>query len=297
MKKLAFALLLLLAAACGSNPQLAGSGTRINRTPLDATAQAAWKQAVADGDAAWANRGDEAQLRAAIAAWEKAVAVKSDDSDTLQKLARANYLLADGFLFFDPAKHDEFLATHQKGIQWADQGLRALSKDFEKSLASGVRIEDAIGVLDRSAVPLMYWYDVNLGKWAKAQDMPTVLKHKDRIFKIMTRVYELDPDYFYGAPDRYFGGYYAVAPNFAGGDPQKAREYFDASLKKAPNYLATHTLIAEVLAPKIQDKALYERELKFVLETDANIIPEMKPEAEIEKKKAQKLLQEEEDKF
>src|SRR3989442_11306741 len=101
MKKLAITLLLTLAAAaCGSNPQLAGSGGKINRTPLDAAAQATWKQAVADGDAAWANRGDEAQLRAAIAAWEKAVAVKADDAGTPQKLARADYPPAGGFLFF-----------------------------------------------------------------------------------------------------------------------------------------------------------------------------------------------------
>jgi hypothetical protein len=291
MKKL---LLLILLTACGGNPH---TGTTVKRGALDANAEAQWKQAVADGDAAWAKRGDEAQLRAAIDAYAKAIAVKSDDADTCQKLARAYYFLADGTLSMDPAKHDEYLATHEKGIAVAEQGLRALSPQLEKSMNTGVQLQDAIGVLDRSAVPLLYWYDVNLGKWAKAQDMTQVLKFKDRIFKIMTRVYDLDPDYFYGAPDRYFGGYYAVAPNFAGGDPQKSREYFDTSLKKAPNYLATHELVAELLAPKLQDKALFEREIKFVLDTPANVIPELEPEAQAEKKKAQKLLTQEEDLF
>ena len=48
-------------------------------------------------------------------------------------------------------------------------------------------------------------------------------------------------------------------------------------------------LVAELLAPKLQDRALFDRSLKFVLETPANVIPEMEPEAIIEKKKAERL--------
>ena len=43
---------------------------------------------------------------------------------------------------------------------------------------------------------------------------------------------------------------------------------------------------AEVLAPKLEDRALFDRELKFVLETPAEVIPELVPEQTIEKKKA-----------
>jgi hypothetical protein len=282
---LAFTLAL---ASCGASPSL--SGGKINRTPLDAATLEQHKKLVAEGDAAWAERLDEAKLRAAITSWEQAVKVKDDDADTCQKLARAYYLLADGFLSFDEAKKAEYLATHLKGIDWAEHGLRAISTAYESRRAQGMKTEQAVMKLDRNAVPLMYWYDVNLGKWAKAQDTATVLQHKDRIFNIMSRVYELDPDYFYAAPDRYFGGYYAVAPTFAGGDPMKAKSYFEASLKKQPNYLATHVLIAELLAPKLQDRALAEYHLKVVLETPSDVIPDVKPEAEIEKKKAQKLL-------
>lgn len=285
----------VLLAGCGTNPDLIGQ--KINRTPLDPAAQEQHKQEVAAGDAAWAGRVEEAKLREAIEHWEKAVAIKNNDHETYAKLSRAYYFLADGFLFFDEAKRAEFLATHEKGQAVAEQGLRALSADFEKRRNAGTKIEDAVMKLGREAVPLMYWFDVNLGKWAKAQDISTTLKHKDRIFKIMSRVYELDPDYFYGAPDRYFGSYYAVAPSFAGGDLEKSNTYFQQSLKKAPNYLATHVLIAEVYAPKVSDRELYERELKFVLDTPANIIPELEPEHVIEKKKAEKLLAEIDDKF
>jgi tetratricopeptide (TPR) repeat protein len=288
-----------LLLSCGPGPAMIGK--KVSRTPLDAAAAEKHKALVAAGDAAWLERGNEAKLREALASWDAAVKLKEDDAETYQKLARGAYLLADGYLFFDsdksPEKMQEFLETHEMGQAYAEQGLRALSPDYEKRLAQGIPLEDAINALDRSAVPLMYWYDVNLGKWAKAQGIEETLRQKDKIFKIMSRVYDLDPDYFYGAPDRYFGSYYAVAPTFAGGDVNKSREYFDKSLKKSPNYLATHVLIAELLAPKLDDKALFERELKLVMDTPADVIPEVAPEAAIEKKKAERLMAKEDDLF
>jgi hypothetical protein len=61
--------------------------------------------------------------------------------------------------------------------------------------------------------------------------------------------------------------------------------------------LATHVLIADLYATKRQDRALFERELKFVLDTPSTSIPELVPEHDIEKKKAQKLLGEINDRF
>jgi tetratricopeptide (TPR) repeat protein len=291
LNRLALVITLAL-AACSSNPQLIGQ--KVQRGNLDAASVEKHKSLVAEGDAAWAARADRAKLDEAIARWEEAVKLKSDDWESYAKLSRAAYLVADGYLFFDMDKGDKekeaFLAMHEKGIAYAEQGLRALSPEYEKKVESGVATQDAIMVLDRTAVPLMYWYDVNLGKWAKTKGTDEQLKHKDRIFGIMSRVYELDPAYFFGAPDRYFGSYYAVAPSFAGGDVNKSKEYFDKSLKLAPNYLATHVLVAELLAPKLQDRDLFDRSLKLVLDTPANVLPEVEAEAIIEKKKAERLL-------
>jgi tetratricopeptide (TPR) repeat protein len=285
-----------VAAACGANPK--GLGQKINRTPLSAEQAAAAKAAVDAGNAAWDQRADEAKLREAIAKWEEAIRLNPADWETYVKLARANYFLADGYLFFDESKHVEFLATYEKGLNIAEMGMAALSTDFERRRHAGTKIEDAAMVLGPEAVPLMYWFATNLGKWAKAQNsMPTLLKHKDRIFKIMSRVYELGPDFFYGAPDRYFGAYYAVAPAFAGGDLQKSREYFDKAIKREPKYLATYVLIAENYAPKMQDRTLYETQLKYVLEAPEDILPDLVPEAKAEKRKAEKLMKEIDEKF
>ena len=295
MRKLLLAAL-LTAAATGC-PAPRQQGQTITHSNLDVASAEQQKKLVAEGDALWAERLDEQKLRGAIAKWEAAVAMKGDDYETYQKLARGNYLLADGFLSFDPAKVDEFLATHEKGMQLAEKGLLAISPDFEKQRRLGAKMENAVEVLNKDAVPLLYWYATNLGKWAKFKGIEATLAHKDTIFKTVTRVEQLDPEYFYGGADRYFGGYYAVAPSFAGGDVAKSAQYFEAAVKRAPNYLATHVLIAELLAPKKQDRDLYTRELKLVIDTPVDVIPELVPEHTIEKKKAEKLLKEIEDKF
>jgi hypothetical protein len=135
----------------------------------------------------------------------------------------------------------------------------------------------------------MYWYSTNLGKWGNAQDITVVLRYKDRIFNVMSRVLELGPDYFHGAADRYFGAYYSVAPTFAGGDLDKSWAHFQESLKLAPNYLATYNLIAEFYAPKKQDGALFDQMITFVRNAPIDAIPGLEAEAAVEKRKAELL--------
>jgi tetratricopeptide (TPR) repeat protein len=288
------ALALVVAAACGASPQ--GLAGRINRVPLSGAQVEQHRQLVAEGDAAWEQRGDRAKLEEAIAKWDAATKIKDDDHDTYTKLATAAYQLADGWLAFTD-DNALYLFTHQRGVAYAERGMAAISTDFEKRRMAGTTAEDAVKVLGRNGVPLMYWYATNVGKWAKAKGFSTVLKNKERIFKIVSRVYELDRDYFYGAPDRYFGAFYAIAPAFAGGDLEKSYQHFQESLKREPKYLATYVLIAELYAPKVQDPAVFDEHLKFVMDAPLDIMPGLEPETAIEKKKATRLLEKRDELF
>lgn len=272
--------------SCGAKP--AGLDKGITRGPLADTTKSQHETLVAEGDAAWAKRNDRAQLELAIQKWDEAVTVKDDDYQTYGKLARACYLLADGWLAFDEGKPG-YLETHERGFAYAERGLAALSPDFEKRIKAGTNIEEAVKVIGRNGVEHMYWYASNLGKWGNAKGFTTVLKYKDRIFGIVSRVHEVGPDFFYGASDRYFGAFYSIAPPFAGGDVQKSYEHFEASKTKAPYYLGTYNLIAEFYAPKAQNSQAFDEAIAFVLAAPLDAIPGLEPEAEIEKKKAAML--------
>lgn len=304
----ALAVLAALVIGCGASAK--GLESKVERKQVTADQAATHQQLVAAGDAAWELRLDRAQLELAIQKWDEAIKTKDDDWETYAKLARATYLLADGWLFFEkdqPNGQAAYLAMHERGYTYAERGMAAQSPDYEKRRMAGTKIDDAVKVIGRNGVSLVYWYATNLGKWAKEKGFTTVLENKDRIFKLVSRVYEVGPDYFYGAADRYFGAFYAVAPKFAGGDVMKSYEHFQASLKAAPSYLGTYVLIAELYAPledsaagKAPDENAFNANLQIVI--NAQPCPEggtsMQPcimkgleaESAIEKKKAEDLL-------
>jgi hypothetical protein len=277
----------VVASGCGA--KAAGLGGGIKRG--GASDQGAYSAAVQAGDAAFAAREDRAQLELSIAKYEEAVKLKDDDYVTYGKLARANYLLADGWLFFEKdTKNDLYLATFEKGYTYAQRGMAAISPELEQRLAAGVDLKDAVSLLGKDAIDLLYWYSTNLGKWGNAQDITVVLTYKDRIYTIMEMVYRLDPNFFYGAADRYFGAYYSIAPSFAGGDLDRSWTHFQATMKIAPNYVSTWNLIAEFYAPKKKDGALFDEMVAKVLAAPDDIIPELTAETKVEKRKAEALI-------
>jgi hypothetical protein len=294
---------ILFAGACGASPQNLSNKT--NRQALSGEQAQQHGQLVAEADALWSQRGDRAKLQGALAKWEQAIGLKDDDWNTYAKLARGYYFYADAFLAFDAMSggypydpdgvkdqkaNDEFLNTHLRGIEHAEKGLAAVSEPFEKRVLSGIRAEDAVVVIDRTGIELVYWYASNLGKWAKAKGFSTVLKHKDRIFKMVSHVYKTAPDYFHGAADRYFGAFYAVAPAFAGGDLDKSKSHFEATMAAAPKYLGSYVLAAELYTTKAQAPESFDQFLQVVMTTPADALPEVAPENEVEKRKAQALL-------
>lgn len=306
---LAVSIAALAAVGCGASAK--GLDRKVERTEVTADKASEHAALVAAAKAAWDQRADRAQLELAISKWEAAVAIKDTDWESYSWLARATYLLADGYLFFeqaDAAGQAAYLAAHERGYAFAERGMAAVSTDFEKRRMAGTKIEDAVKVIGRNGVPLVYWYATNLGKWAKAKGFTTVLENKDKIFKLVSRVYEVGPDYFYGAADRYFGAFYAIAPKFAGGDVMKSFEHFQASLKAAPNYLGTYILIAELYTPledsaagKGADPAAFDTNLNLVINAQPCpaggapsmapcILPELAAEAAIEQRKAKDLM-------
>ncbi len=250
------------------------------------------------GDEAWAKRDDRAQLEAAIAAWEKATTTNPADCETGTKLARAYYLLADGHLSFEgEAGKDKYLQTHEKGMTAGERALVACSAAFKAKMEAGSKMEQALDTIDAKSAPALYWYTTNLGKWANAQGLSTVLKYKAKIKSQVERIMAVEEHFFYSAAHRYLGVIYAKAPAIAGGDMKQAKVHFEASLANAPNYLATTVLWCEFYAVKSEDKAGFKAKLEWVLKQPDDVIPEITAENKVEKKKAQKLLAMIEEKF
>lgn len=251
--------------------------------------------ATSEGDAAWEARGDKNKLIEAITKWEAAFE-KAPTGELAARLSRAHYLLGDGFyaLENDAEARD---AEYQKGLDWATRSLKLSAPEFAKAMTEGKKHAEAITLAPKDAVPAMYWYATNLGKWAASKGFATRLRYKDDIKATMDHVKALDELYFFAGPWRYFGSFEAVTAGLAGGSLEKSEQNYKKAVELAPNYLGAKVLWAEFLCTKKQDKATYKKLLEEVIAADAKVDPSIAPENTIEQQKAKKLLAEIDDKF
>ncbi len=246
--------------------------------------------AEAAADKAWAGRKDVAKLQTAIAKWREAVAIAPKKTANYVKLAKALYFLADGYLRFDEDKEDDMLKAFEDAIVTAANALALQNGDFIFSVCSREPVKTSAKLLRKGDIPAVYWYATALGKYGLAKSIVIVLDNKDKIYAIMRRVRKMAPEYNHGAADRYLGAFHTKIP-FPKGDLVKSRKYFERSLKRSPNYLSTHVLMAQMLAPKLKDRALFKEHVDFVMKAPLNIIPGMEAEHAIEKRKAATLLE------
>lgn len=241
---------------------------------------------------AFAGRGDRASLLKAIEIYENLASAERHEVQWFVQLARSYYLLAD----IHTEVPEEKYKLWETGARWGERGL-ATQPDFRRRVASeNVDFEEALSSVTAREAPAAYWTASCLGKWARGAGIGTMLKYRGRIKKMIETVEKLTPDYFYGAVERYWGAYYAVAPGFAGGSLEKSQAYFTKAFEaekargKDKMVLSTHVLYADTYAVKKGDRAIFESTLKKVLAADPRAIPEIEPEQRAEQVKAQSLL-------
>jgi tetratricopeptide (TPR) repeat protein len=251
--------------------------------------------ALTEGDAAWEARADKAKCIEAFTKWEAAFE-KAPTAELAAKISRAHYLYGDGYLALEGNTEGRD-AEYQKGLDWATRSLSMAAPEFAKAMTEGKKHAEAIALAPKEAVPGMYWYATNLGKWAAGKGFATRLRYKDDIKATMDLVKKYDEMYFYAAPWRYFGSFEAVTAGLAGGSLEKSEANYKKAVELAPNYLGAKVLWAEFLCTKKQDKETFKKLLEEVIAADAKIDPAIAPENMIEQAKAKKLLAEIDEKF
>ena len=297
--QLAFLTVYLSAATCGAT---AASGARtaplqVTPTPSPAppdpepsvVASASSALAISQGLQNWAKREERGALDDAIGAFEKAVVQTPNDPNANMFLSRAYYFLADGPLRFS-GDVTAMTATFEKGVVAGERSLLAQSGDFAKHVLAGDRVEDRLDEIPATGQAALYWYCVNLQKFAIAKGLTIQVLYKERLTALMQRLVAMDANFLYGAPHRELGAFLAKVPMFAGGDMKKAKDHFDQALAVNPNYFGTKVLYADLYATRVEDRDLFVRLLTEVQNADPGILPDVIPEQRVEQEKAKRLL-------
>ncbi len=242
-------------------------------------------------EAAWGKRADRDELRTALSEWELARGKSPTDLALLSQLTRGYFFLGE-HLYNDGAVEDASAAL-EKAVQAGEHGLMASSHTFAAEVKAGGKVADFLHHIPPTGQGLLYWYGVSLGRFASLSGLRTMLFYQTRLFAVMTRVLEIDENYFHGAPHRYFGAYFAQAPAFAGGDLSKARNHFDRALQIEPDFFGTKVAYAEYFATKSNDPALFKRLLNEVISGDPTVLPGVEPEQVLSQRRARALLKDE----
>ena len=192
--------------------------------------------------------------------------------------AKIFYLRAENYALRILRKDQAFSDAEQKGLQELTQVVKSFSTD---------------------KVPALFWagfagagyINLDLGN-------PMTLMNLPKIQLFMDRVEALNASYYYGAVYLYQGSVLGMKPVMMGGNPDKAREYFEKNLElNNKNFLLAYIYMAKYYAAKILDEELFDQYLKRVQDTSLDVLPEMALINQIAKQKAQVLLKSKEDIF
>ena len=193
------------------------------------------------------------------------------------------------FLFLEDEEPDRAREFYRRALGYALR-LAALNPAFaELSKASPEQLKAATA----KDVPGLYWAAYAWAGWANlAKGDAEALSGMPTAARVMERVRELAPDYQFRGPDLFLGVYYAALPRLAGGDPDKAKSYFDHAVAGGSgNFLMAKLLYAKYYAVAALDEALFRRLNEEVLAARADALPAARLANETAKLKAKRLLE------
>lgn len=129
------------------------------------------------------------------------------------------------------------------------------------------------------------------------RDKPEAVAELPALEPALGKLLELDPSYYYNGPSALLGAYYSIRPRMFGGDPDKAKKYFESSLEGAgEGFLLNRFLYAKMAAVAAQDQELFESLLNAVLSAGPGKEDTRLPD-EVARLKAKKLLEKKDELF
>ena len=241
----------------------------------------------------------EAAIPANLKLIEGLIEEDPDNPDLLSLAAQGFYGYAFGFVELSDPQRAEALYT--RGFSYGLRGLHALGldKDIDLSTANPDAIDKAVAKMSSAAVPMLFW---TASCWAKQIDLrrtdPASIAQLASTERLMFRVRELQPDYYYGGVYLFYGVYYGSRAPMIGGNFTKSEQNFSAANAVSEDrLLIVDVLQAEFLERQRLDQKAFHRLLSRVVSDPVGSFPEMALVNQIARTRAHYLLDKESEWF
>lgn len=188
---------------------------------------------------------------------------------------------------------------YRRGLEHALRALAVMGFSADIATLPQKALERQLGTLDRDAVPALFWSASCWAKWIDMnRDDPARLAEMGKAAALMTRVLELDENYYHGGAHLFFGVYYGAKPPMLGGDFNRSAQHFEkARAATQGKLLFVDMLQAQYLARQQLDRRQFHERLTAVVNAPPDIYPEMALANAIARQKAKQLLTKEEEWF
>ncbi|MGC9364820.1 MAG: TRAP transporter TatT component family protein [Fidelibacterota bacterium] len=207
-----------------------------------------------------------------------------------------NLLAAQGFgafamAFVEDKNPQRAARLYERGLNYAFRALpekRRFSPDITPQ-----DLEILLSKYTTDDVPALFWLGYNWGSLVLQNlDNPRMLLNLSKVEMIMKRVLELDESYNFAGVHLFYGTFYAARPPLLGGNPEKGREHFMRNLELTGHrFYMTKFFLARYYAVQVQDRQLFDNLLQEILELDIDQYPEIRLMNALAQKKAQALLE------
>ena len=219
-----------------------------------------------------------------------------DNAQLLLSAAQANSSYASAFL--EDRDKPTATAVLAKAKRYA---LKALElQGFEEPVTSSFEeFDQRLQKLHRKAMPYLFWSAACWGGWIRLNlDSMEAQAQLPRVEMMMKRALELDEGFYYGGPHLFMGIWYASRPKIAGGNLDTAQYHFQKAMELGQNkFLMTKVYYAETYARKKFDRDLFVATLNEVLQTPADIEPDLTLINTVARRKAEEMLRTADDYF
>jgi hypothetical protein len=238
---------------------------------------------------------------------------RQSDVALVRQAVPAYLLLIDGMIQSTPQGRDLLLAGAQAYSGYAavlDEDERDRAADLNKKAKTyaqkaldltspfggfiGKPLEDFQKRLEQTQkkdVPTLFSVGNVWGTWIAGDGGPEAMADLPWVEALMGRVLQLEPGYYYGGAHLFRAILLSARPEQFGGNLKKSEEDFQkARAYGQGKFLMTEVYYAEYYARQTLNRDLYVSALKRVLDTPADMEPDVTLANTLARRKAEKLL-------
>ena len=183
-------------------------------------------------------------------------------------------------------------ALSKKAKAYALKALE-LTPPFKGALGKPLEVfQERLKQTKKEDVPTIFWVGNIWAGWiATSDEGAAAMADLPWVEALMERVLQLDPGFYYGGAHLFEAVLLSARPEQFGGNLEKAKQHFLKAMDYGQGkFLATDVYFAQYYARQTLDRNLFVSTLKRVLETPADLEPELTLANTLAKRKAKKLL-------